>query len=971
MVLAERPELAETAETEEELRQAVRLSAQGGYGFSYLRFVREPQEGDEDGAPTGAWRPAAGTYEGWPRKAKDLKVLDPCCGSGHFLVEGLELLVRLRMQEEGLGLGDAIRGVLSDNLHGLELDPRCTQIAAFNLAVAAWKLAGQPIELPELHIACSGLGPNATKEEWLELAEGAAAAGGMPVDRDLFREQGTLLSTRIRGGLAALYDLFLQAPELGSLSDPGNLVQNGGTPDMYVADFAELQPLLEHTKAADRTSAGQLERTVAAQGMAKAAELLAGEYALVITNVPYLARAKQAEELRESAEREFPAAKADLATMFVLRAMAWLGKTGTAAVVTPQNWLFLTSYRRLRERLLGERTWNAVARLGSNAFRDMNFWAATTALVAISAGRPSGRARFFGLDASQSKEREYKRRALRGAVACQAGCHRQVDQLANPDTRILLQEPSGLPLVGTIADYGKGSSTGDAARLLVQFWELPVLGPDRLKWLNSTRSGAPWSGRSLVTTGLIDSAPFQEQIGCRVHGQRVWGHPGIAFQLMNQLPHFAYDGEMFDNNCGVLAPTSQEDLPALWSWCDSGAFREAVRSMDQKVNVAPATLGKVPIDAAHWRDVAREKYPNGLPEPHSDDPTQWLFHGHPAKAEPHTVLQVAVARLLGYRWPPELDSEMRLAHEARTWVQRCEDLASHADPDGIICLNATRGESPAADRLRQLLAAAFGSDWSGAMERQLLTAAAGDAKPAGSLEDWLRDSFFTEHCKLFHHRPFIWHIWDGRKDGFHALVNYHRLAGPDGEGHRTLQALTYSYLGDWVERQKADQREGKEGADGRLAAAQDLQAQLEKILEGGPPYDLFVRWKALHEQPIGWEPDINDGVRLNIRPFMSVELRTGGRKGAGILRWKPNTKWKKDRGKEPESLRPREEYPWFWSCPGDETLEERTDFKGSTDFDGNRWNDLHYTVACKQDARTAQTESGSDSTPTVEKVDGV
>ena len=63
----------------------------------------------------------------------------------------------------------------------------------------------------------------------------------------------------------------------------------------------------------------------------------------------------------------------------------------------------------------------------------------------------------------------------------------------------------------------------------------------------------------------------------------------------------------------------------------------------------------------------------------------------------------------------------------------------------------------------------------------------------------------------------------------------------------------------------------------------ELQKRLEAILEGEPPYDIFVRWKPLHEQPIGWEPDINDGVRMNIRPFMAVDL-PGGSKGAGILR---------------------------------------------------------------------------------------
>ncbi|MDT9071397.1 hypothetical protein, partial [Escherichia coli] len=82
-------------------------------------------------------------------------------------------------------------------------------------------------------------------------------------------------------------------------------------------------------------------------------------------------------------------------------------------------------------------------------------------------------------------------------------------------------------------------------------------------------------------------------------------------------------------------------------------------------NVTNATLVKVPFDLDHWQQVATERYPDGLPKPYSDDPTQWLFHGHPQPAT--DPLQVAVARLLGYRWPAETDADMELADEARQW----------------------------------------------------------------------------------------------------------------------------------------------------------------------------------------------------------------------------------------------------------------------------------------------------------------
>src|SRR5439155_15655699 len=109
-------------------------------------------------------------------------------------------------------------------------------------------------------------------------------------------------------------------------------------------------------------------------------------------------------------------------------------------------------------------------------------------------------------------------------------------------------------------------------------------------------------------------------------------------------------------------------LPAIWSFITSDQFEKSLRTIEQAVKVNNATVGKVPFDLAHWQRVAAGKYPDGLPEPESDDPTQWVFHGWPAEATDDTALQVAVARLLGYRWPAELDGRIRLSKRGRTLV---------------------------------------------------------------------------------------------------------------------------------------------------------------------------------------------------------------------------------------------------------------------------------------------------------------
>jgi hypothetical protein len=279
------------------------------------------------------------------------------------------------------------------------------------------------------------------------------------------------------------------------------------------------------------------------------------------------------------------------------------------------------------------------------------------------------------------------------------------------------------------------------------------------------------------------------------------------------------------------------------------------------MNVTNATLVKVPFEIERWRNIAANAGP--LPEPRSDDPTQWLFVGRPEVST--APLQVAVGRLLDYRWPKQAEAD---------------ELNRYADADGIACLPAVAEERPAADRLQELLAAAFGTDWSPTKIKQLLEQAGSKKK---SIIDWLRDDFFRQHCGLFHNRPFVWHIWDGRKDGFSALVNYHKL------DHGKLQKLTYTYLGqDWMERVRGEVRDEVPGAEARLAAAAELKRKLELILEGGPPYDIYVRWKSPNEHPIGWNPDLNDGVRLNIRPFVE----------AGVLRAAPNINWAKDRGRD-------------------------------------------------------------------------
>jgi len=785
--------------------------------WEYLRFTDDGQ-------------PAAGRFEGWPDSVAEVTMMDLCCGSGHFLVAAFGMLRKMREEEEGLSVRDAVDAVLRDNLFGLELDARCVQLAAFALALAAWKVAGYH-ELPALNLACSGIPTRGSLDQWTKLAKG---------------------DERLERALARLHELFREADTLGSLIDPRSAVEDG-TLDSVA--FGEIAPLLERAFARDSDPVAAVFGE-SAREVAKAATLLAGAYTLVATNVPYLVRGKQSEFLRAWLEHTYPDGAADLATAFVVRLRDLTALEGAYAVVTPQNWLTLKTYQDLRVSLLTSQMWACLARVGSGATATAS-WDVLRALPIIENRQPAGDHCFCGVDTKATTEVDRGLDLQRVELLVTP----QQAQTQNPCSRIVLGGTKAGPLLNHFAASLQGISTGDDGRFRRFFWEMATVGQVWRRRQSTVASTTMFGGREHVVFWEDKHSRLADSPGSVIRGAVAWGRQGVAVSQMRQLPVTIYTGDAFDTNVAAVVPRDQEHTLAIWAFCSSPEFSEEVRRIDSMLAVTNSTLAQVPFDLAYWQKAAAERYPDGLPEPHSDDATQWLFKGDVVGSE--QPLHVALARLLGYRWPD----------------QESDDLDCLADEDGIVCLPPVAGERFAHERVRELLATAYGESFSQQTLDELLA-------PEGSavLEDWLRDRAFASHARLFHNRPFIWHVWDGRRDGFAALVNCHKL------DEQTLQKLTYTYLGWWIDRQKADAAAEVAGAEARLKAADELQKKLKLILEGEEPHDIFVRWKPLVEQPLGWQPDLNDGVRLNIRPFVT----------AGVLRTKLSTHWRKDRGKNPD-----------------------------------------------------------------------
>lgn len=877
-VLATDPTLVQTAADENALRVACSLP---DYSFDMLRFVREGED--------GPWRPAAGTFPGWPKEAKAVTMLDPCCGSGHFLTEALAILAALRQAEEYLSPADAVAAVLRDNLHGLEIDGRCVQIAAFAVALSAWRIGGwQTLPLP--HIAWVGAPPPLPRKRFVALAGG---------------------DTEIEYALAALHDLFTQAPLLGSLLEPTSRDLFESEKLKQIGRFFEL--LIERTRRAEPEIS---EGVFSARGMADAVSILHRRYVLQATNVPFLGRNKQDQKIVEYVSERYDLARADLATVMIQRMVKMSSNGSTICSVTPQNWLYLKRFEGLRRAIVKNNSLNFVGALGSGAFETISGAVVNAALVSISSGRNEPRNAFFGLDANIVKSAHAKSEFLQNSdVVLQF----DYDQLNNPDSIITTSVIQKGKLLNEFCDCYQGASTLDIKRFRCRFWEIDNY--SNWNYHQSTPSAdSLYSGLEYVSADRSEGTPFAKEarafkeegrsVGA-CSGRHAWGKFAVVCSWMSDLPASLYCGQIYDNMAAVFVPKQEKWLLPIYCYVSSPEYTIDVRKINQKMQVANATLAKVVFDWKRWERVAANKFPDGFPGPYTDDPTQWLFHGHPADARRGTGLHVALAKLSGYRWPAEIDPKMQLSDEARAWADKAAGLQI-GDKDGLVGIPSVAGEKSLADRLRAYLAVAFGADWSDGLERRLVAEADEllDKKAArgGSLEAWVRDRAFRQHCAIFGQRPFLWHIYDGLKDGFSVFVYYHSF------DQAKLRKLTYTLLGDWLARAKAESNAL------RYEKGRELQQMLEKVLEGEKPYDIFVRWKLLAQQPVGWDPDLDDGVRQNIRPF--IKARVLAHDLSKILK-------DKDRGNDVVSA------PWY------------------PVFKGERRNDHHTKLAEKHAARQA------------------
>lgn len=267
---------------------------------------------------------------------EELKVCDPCCGSGHMLTYAFDLLARI-YEEAGFSPREIPSLILKNNLHGIEIDPRAGELAAFALTMKAREHDSRFLRrenAPQPNI-CVLQNVTFDDEEFKSYMDFTG--------RDLFT---AALQTTLRQ--------FEKADCFGSLIVP-QLTNS-------VAVLAELE---------SRDVSGQLFLTNIHQkvlAVIRQAEYLSPHYHVVVTNPPYMGSKGMNADLKKFAETKYSDSKFDLFAMFIERCLELVQKHGTIGMITMQSWMFLSSFEKLRTKLLDEDTILTMAHLGPRAF---------------------------------------------------------------------------------------------------------------------------------------------------------------------------------------------------------------------------------------------------------------------------------------------------------------------------------------------------------------------------------------------------------------------------------------------------------------------------------------------------------------------------------------------------------------------------------------------------------------------------
>ena len=276
-------------------------------------------------------------------KPEEIKVIDPCMGSGHILVYAFDVLMQI-YTSAGWDQREAAQSILKNNLFGLDIDDRAAQLAYFAVMMKARQY--------DRRLLTRGIQPNIHS-----IIESNALGGAYKLAMGDF-----LLSKEHQEKLNYLLDAFIDAKEYGSILclEKRDYVGLLRAWNLTASQTTENLNLTLWFAAVEHEIPKLIEQAI----------ILTQGYDVVVTNPPYMAVSNAGAKVNDYVKKNFPDSKADLFAVFIERCGQMAKKNGYQAMITQHAWMFLSSFEKLRTKLLAVDIVN-MAHLGARAFEEI------------------------------------------------------------------------------------------------------------------------------------------------------------------------------------------------------------------------------------------------------------------------------------------------------------------------------------------------------------------------------------------------------------------------------------------------------------------------------------------------------------------------------------------------------------------------------------------------------------------------
>jgi hypothetical protein len=831
-----------------------------------------------------------------PETVRDLRLLDPAVGSGHFLVVALDLMVAL-YREEARHRGEAgtdrwsdraiIERILSHNLHGIDLDPRAAQIAAAALWLKARQVA--PDAHPDqLNLVASNLRlasladddpalvelrreveretgiPAALTDTLIHALRGADHLGSLlkvdaAVDEALARHEAVL-------GRAVAEQLDLVSDPK---PEPARALMGRAEAKATLLDLLE-GFLARHTSGDDlglRLRGEQL-----AAGVRFVRLTREGTYDLVVANPPYQGTQKMADT--RYVTKTYPLGKADLYAAFLLRGLELVREGGVSAMLTMRGWMFTKQYSGLREHILGNFDVRGLGDFAVGAFDEVpnDVLSVTASVLHRSLPRLE---LSIALQPTPPEDTSYDRartRRKRAAAICHEG-HYTFDPAALkvvPEWPLIywwgnfeLNRYRTLPMASSVFTISPGVKTGDNERFLRRWFEVsstPIVpvqqshatatwpsyikGAAGYEWIEPVQHVVAWTCAALELGAF---GAYCNPATVRLRDPSLFFRRGIAHATIGAT--FSVRAHRLPGVFDTKGPSSfPEDIAGAVCLMNSAAARSTLSALNPGIDFTIADIERLPVfeieDAPSIFDIVEQSFT--VHESHRESSVEFRQPGPSPWRHAQEWAQAAVDRPEGAPLP---------------------EYAEHLDPE------------PATDHLSFALGVALGrfgpagscvdgvldpatSDLSHALPHGILfletTLDAEDRRdglghPAAvplheawalygptigtkrSLRDWLAADFFKDvHKGMYENRPIHWPLSSAGKT-FVAWVNIHRM------NDQTLRVLLADHLAPTLTRldgELADLRTVRDGADKK--AARDAERQIERAQKARSELQEFI-----------------------------------------------------------------------------------------------------------------------------------